>query len=149
MQNHLYLFIYLKRDNMKNIVLIIALLIAGTSCYAGNPGKSALYCVNATTNSKSSGNLIFTNNCNHKVFVVWCGDLKWSKKTCGDGKNNSFYTHSANIAPGAKHDTTLKDYPASYKYAACKGQIGFGSKGIIHKASSNGSYTCTKTGSGY
>jgi hypothetical protein len=120
------------------------LLLVNTIIYAGNPGINAMECVKASTNSKNK--LTFKNSCDYKVFVVWCGNLKYSKKTCGKGKKDSFYTHSRNLAPYKDYSTTLKNN-ANYKYAVCKGGIGFGSKGIVHKANDNGKFTCTKTGS--
>lgn len=127
---------------MKKIIFVISLLILTINLYAGNPGQSAMNCIDASTNGSK---LTFRNTCDYKIFVVWCGDLKYSKKMCRDGKKNTFYTSSRNLAPFASYSTTLKDN-GSYKYAGCKGGIGFGSKGIVHNNSNNGRFNCTKTG---
>ncbi len=127
------------------VVLYIFISVFYINAWAGNPGKDAIDCITASTNSKSTSNLVFENRCGYKVFVVWCGELKWSKKRCGDGPRNTYYTQSANIKPYGKKYTTLKRR-GGYSYAACQGSIGFGSKGIVHPASRNGSYRCVKTG---
>lgn len=126
------------------ISVAISFLLASMNVQAGNPGESASRCIDASTNSRSSNNLIFKNRCGYQVFVVWCGDLKYSKKDCRDGPNNSYYTQSANIKAYGEKTTTL-ERGGSYHYASCKGKIGFGSKGIEHSASNNGRYRCTRT----
>ena len=127
------------------LFLIIACFFIATSSYsyAKNPGTSAMNCVSVSTNGQKYDNLIFKNNCSTKIFVVWCGDLRSSKKECGDGYKGTFYTHSKNIAANSKRTTTLNG-GGSYRYAACIGRIGFGSKGITHPSNGNGSFTCTK-----
>ncbi|NRA55258.1 MAG: hypothetical protein HRU23_14030 [Gammaproteobacteria bacterium] len=120
------------------------LAFTSTSSFAGNPGQNAMNCLSASTNSKSYDNLVFKNTCSSRIFVVWCGDLKHSKKECGDGPKDTYYTHSANIAAYSKKTKTLKR-GGSYSYAACKGRISFGSKGIKHPANKRGRFTCTRT----
>lgn len=120
------------------------LVFLSTNLSAGNPGKNAMSCVSASTNSKTYNNLIFKNRCSYKVFVVWCGDLKSSKKRCRGGSNYGFYTHSTNMKAYSSKKTSIKK-GGSYSYAACKGGISFGSKGIKHPANKNGRFTCTRT----
>ncbi|MFI8619498.1 hypothetical protein ACIGBN_00845 [Marinomonas sp. NPDC078689] len=69
--------------------------------------------------------------------------MKYSKKDCGDGPNNTYYTQSANIKAYGEKEVTL-ERGGSYEYASCKGKIGFGSKGIEHSAYDNGRYRCTR-----
>lgn len=126
-------------------IVFIGLGLFSSNLYAGNPGKSAMNCISTSTNSSKYDNLVFKNRCSYQVFVVWCGDLKWSKKGCGDGPKNSYYTQSANIEAYGRKSTTLQR-GGRYSYAACKGKIGFGTKGIKHPARSNGRFTCTRTG---
>ena len=124
--------------NILSLVLLI-LIASITSLWAGNPGKSAMNCIKT---SQSGSKFTFKNTCNYNIFVVWCGDLKYSKKRCGDGKGGRYYTHSNNIKP---FDNRSADIEGKINFAACKGQIGFGRKGFIDYP--NGSYKCTKTGS--
>lgn len=108
---------------------------------AGNPGRSAMDCVSA---SRVKDDIVFKNSCSYKVFVVWCGELKYSKKRCGDGPaGNSFYTHSDNIGPGGE---TWARGVQTYRYAACEGGIGFGKSEI--KDAPDGSFQCIASGSG-
>lgn len=100
-------------------------------------GESAQSCVDARTNGDT---LTFKNNCSEKVFVLWCGDLKYSKKKCGDGPSGGYYTQSTNIAPGKESTTQIN---GKYQYAACKGGISFGNDGK-YKDYSDGTVTCLK-----
>jgi len=121
-----------------NYLYVIGLLFVAFSTSAsaaGNPGRSAMECVTA---SRVKDDVVFENNCNYKVFVVWCGDSKYSKKKCGDGpQGNSFYTSSDNIGP---NDSKRVYGIQNYRYAACEGGIGFGKNEI--KDSPDGSFTC-------
>jgi hypothetical protein len=112
-----------------------AVLTPGISGAAGNPGRSAMECV---TPSRDKGDVVFHNQCDYKIFVVWCGDLKYSKKRCGDGPaGSSFYTHSNNIAPGGTmHAWGVGDY----KFAACEGGIAFDKAPIQDQP--DGSFAC-------
>ena len=122
------------------LLLTFILTLGSLSAYAGNPGKSAMNCIEV---SNSSDDVIFKNTCNYKVFLVWCGDLTYTRKRCGDGPRDSFYTQSDNLGP---YDTKKTSVKGSYKYAACKGSIGFGSKGIEHPNSDRGRFRCVKIG---
>lgn len=137
---------------MKKFIVVLNILFSffliSTDVQAGNPGRSAMNCISASTNSEEYNNLVFNNQCGYKVFVVWCGDLKWSKKKCGDGPKSSYFTKSVNIDAYGKQTTTLNK-GGTYQYAACEGTIGFGSHGIEHPASDGGSFRCTRTGSGH
>ena len=118
-------------------VLSLAMLAAaGPAGAAGNTGKSAIDCVTAT---RDKNDVVFQNNCGGKIFVVWCGELKYSKKRCGDGPSgNSFYTHSNNVAAGAT--MRASGVVGTYRYAACEGGIGFDKKPIQDQP--DGSFTC-------
>lgn len=100
-----------------------------------NTGRRAMQCV-AVTRDKED--IIFTNTCNMQIFVVWCGDLKYTKKQCGDGPaGNAFYTQSVNIMPG---DKQYARGVGNYHYAACEGGISFGKDEIQDRP--DGTFTC-------
>lgn len=114
--------------------MLLVVFNTGASA-AGNLGRSAMECI---SDSRDKDDVIFKNRCDYKVFVVWCGDMKYSKKKCGDGpQGNNFYTHSSNIGPGGQ---TWARGIKEFKYAACEGGIGFGKDEI--KDSPDGSFTC-------
>ena len=128
-------------------ISIVNLVLLGgltTLLNAGNPGESAMNCLNVTTRNTEVNNVKFENGCSTPIFVVWCGELRFSNKECGDGPNNTFYTHSTNIMPHSDYSTTIKKGGA-FKYASCKGGIGFSSAGAIDApANKNGRFTCLK-----
>lgn len=100
-----------------------------------NTGKSAMQCVSV---SQKGDDVEFRNTCDKQIFVVWCGDLKYTKQKCGDGpKGNSYYTHSNNIQAGAAISTSVS---GQYHYAACEGGIAFGKDEIQDRP--DGSFTC-------
>ncbi|TFZ03743.1 hypothetical protein [Ramlibacter humi] len=120
---------------------LAVLLAAGFAAFAApaqaanNTGRSAMQCVDAR---REGGDVAFTNRCNVQVFVVWCGDMKYSKKRCGDGpQGNSYYTHSTNVKPGEK---SYARAIGEYRYAACEGGIAFGKDEIRDRP--DGSFTC-------
>lgn len=99
-----------------------------------NTGRRAMECVQV---SREKDDLRFVNTCAKQIFVVWCGDLKYSRQHCGDGPGHSFYTHSVNISSG---DSQYARGIGKYQYAACEGGIGFGKEEI--KDRPDGSFTC-------
>lgn len=100
-----------------------------------NTGKSAMQCVSV---NQVKDDVQFTNTCDKQIFIVWCGDLKYTKQKCGDGpKGNSYYTHSNNIMPGQTISTSVT---GQYKYAACEGGIAFGKDEIQDRP--DGGFTC-------
>lgn len=122
---------------MKVKVLLASLLFAlPLAAQARNPGQSAQHCVHAQADGK--GHVTFTNRCNEKVFVMWCGDLTHSKKRCGDAPDGGFYTHTDNVPAGQSRSTAVR---GRFNYAACKGSVGFGKKGYWED-SPDGSYKC-------
>ena len=132
---------------MKFAIALRAVLTAGLAlalhsggAAAAHPGKSAMDCVSA---ARDKDDVVFTNNCGGKVFVVWCGEMKYTKKRCGDGpKGNSFYTHSNNIEAGKNiRASAIREY----RYAACHGGIAFGKDEIQDKP--DGSFACIASGS--
>jgi hypothetical protein len=98
-------------------------------------GESAQNCVRASVSGET---LTFQNSCGEHVFVIWCGDLKYSKKKCGD--NGMYYNMSANIETGGE---TTAQISGQYRYAACKGGISFGNDGN-YRETSNGGVECLK-----
>ncbi|MDI1338184.1 hypothetical protein [Polaromonas sp.] len=122
------------------LVLALAFLVTGASA-AGNSGRSAMDCVSA---SRDKQDIVFRNSCDYKVFVVWCGEQKYTKKKCGDGPaGNSFYTHSNNIeASSSIRASGMQEY----RYAACEGGIGFGKSEI--RDSPDGSFQCVGAAAG-
>jgi hypothetical protein len=117
----------------------MALSLHAGNASAANPGKSAMDCVSA---ARDKNDVVFTNNCGSKVFVVWCGEMKYSKQRCGDGpKGNSFYTHSNNIEAGK---SIRANGIQEYRYAACHGGIAFGKDEIQDRP--DGSFTCIASG---
>ena len=100
-----------------------------------NTGREAMRCVSVV---REKEDLAFNNTCNIQIFVVWCGDLKYSNKHCGDGPpGNSFYTHSTNVMPG---DKQYARGVGNYHYAACEGGIAFGKDEIQDRP--DGTFTC-------
>ena len=113
---------------MKKIIAAFLLLL-GFSAHAKNPGESAMHCVQALP---GNGEVTIVNNCGEKVFVIYCGDLKYAKKRCGEGSNGGYYTHSQNIAAGTEGKIHVR---GGYRYFSCKGAIGFGNGGTYRETS--------------
>jgi hypothetical protein len=109
---------------MIKLATMTLLLALGVSAHARNPGESAQQCVDVTKGK--AGKVTFRNTCGEKIFIVWCGDLKYSKQRCGNGPKGGFYTHSNNFAPGQSSDVV---FDGRFSYAACKGGISFGNDG--------------------
>ena len=132
----------LEEQKMKYICalgLLLAFFSTG-ALSSGNPGRSAMECVST---SRDKEDIVFSNKCDYKIFVVWCGEMKYTKKRCGDGPHgNSFYTQSNNIESGGSiRASSIQEY----RYAACEGGIGFGKSEI--KDSPDGSFKCIASGS--
>ncbi len=122
--------------SLKRILAAAALLmVVAVNAHARNPGESAQRCVDA---SEKNGRVTLTNTCNKQIFVLYCGDLKYSKKGCGEGPKGGFYTHSNNVQPGASTDFVVE---GRYRYAACVGGISFGNSGE-YEDFPNGSFRC-------
>jgi hypothetical protein len=121
--------------------LLLTFFAPAASAATGNPGRDAKECVTA---ARGKDDVVFANRCSHKIFVVWYGEMKYTKKKCGDGpQGNSFYTQSDNIEPGKSiRAAAIREF----RWAACEGSIGFGKAGI--KDSPDGTYECTPTGQG-
>ncbi len=122
---------------MIKMTVVLALLLVSFNAFAKNPGENAKNCIST---SSSDGKITFTNNCGENIFVLWCGDLKYTKKHCGDGPKGGFYTQSANIDA---YGSTTADVKGQYEYASCKGSISFGNDGT-YKDFPDGSYQCLK-----
>ncbi|QKO23273.1 hypothetical protein [Rhodoferax sp. BAB1] len=122
--------------NFKRLLSIAAcLLVVTVNAHARNPGENAQRCVDV---SERNGRVTFTNTCNKQIFVIWCGDLKYTKKRCGDGPKGGFYTHSDNLRPGAEKEIVVE---GQYRYAACVGGISFGNSGE-YEDDARGRYRC-------
>lgn len=123
-------------------------MMAGTAAFAKNPGESAAECVTVSRGGDDNSAVTFTNRCNEKIFVLWCGQLKYSSKQCGEGPKDAgkglssagFYTHSTNIEPGKSSTAHVK---GQYHHAACKGGISFGNDGHYTDDAAGG-YRCLK-----
>lgn len=138
-----------------SLTLISLPLFAGEICLGscikkykpptGNPGRSAMLCVTSSIKVGTDFDKVtFTNHCGKRVFVVYCGELKWSKKECKDGGNDTYYTHSVNIDEGKSSSADVRK-GGVYQFASCYGRIGFGTKGIKHSALGFGTFKCMKT----
>lgn len=120
----------------KKMLIAVIFLFAVNVSYADN---SAMACVK--TNWEGN-NYIFTNVCDHNVYVMYCTEgKKTSGKYCGDytgskGLKGSFYTHSFNLKVG-KNKSKYK--PKGIRYGACKGMTGFGRNFTDNK---DGTYVC-------
>lgn len=119
---------------LKNIVIGLTLSLCSTLSAYANPGQDAKDCL---TVSNGEEKVIFHNACDEKIFVLWCGNLKYSNQRCGDGPDGGFYTHSNNLAPGQDYDI---DVVGEYNYASCRGGIDFGNS--KYKDFPDGSYQC-------
>lgn len=104
-------------------------------------GSSAANCV---AQSRSGDKVMLTNNCGRNIFIIYCGELKYSNSRCGRDKN--YFTHSANSKPGEISQvwsTTVVSPTSELRWGACFGQIGFGNDGDF-QAWADGSYACLK-----
>ncbi len=124
---------------MKKGILIAVVAMSSTIALA-NPGKSAKHCLDE---ERSGSTVTFRNTCDEKIFVIYCGDLKYSSKKCGDGPGGGYYTHSNNIAPNSKFQVEAK---GNIEFGACMGGVSFGKDEFSD--SPNGNYNCKRTGDG-
>jgi hypothetical protein len=122
---------------MIRLAAIIIFMAISFNAHAKNPGESAVSCVDARS---GDGKVTFRNTCNEQIFVIWCGDLKYTKKRCGDGPKGGFYTHSDNIGAGEEKEVAVD---GNYRFAACKGGISFGNDGT-YIDNPNGGFKCLK-----
>lgn len=134
------------KKRIKNIFVdMVALFMLSTflCAQAGNPGQDAMHCLEVSMEQSSNSTRIYFNNiCDYKIFVVWCGDVKYSNRKCGSLEQ--YFTHSTNIKPHQTEGAVI-EINGDIKYAACVGGIGFGSKGIYHPSIEKGKYACTET----
>ena len=128
---------------------VLALPQAGTAGTFddGNPGETAMECVDAGTReisySDTHRELIFRNRCDHEIFIAYCGDFKFHDRDCGDGEQ--YYTHATpEIEAGGYEDLTLA-IDGHYEYAACKGGHGFDISEWF-RADADGDFRCLATG---
>ena len=123
---------------MKTWVLCSAVALLGAlhaPAFALPVGSDAKDCMQVHTGQDS---VQLANHCGAPVFILWCGELRYSKERCGDGKNGGFYTHSANVPPG---DRKRLDVKGRIQWAACAGKIGFGNDRNFEDQG-NGAYRC-------
>ncbi|MRW93548.1 hypothetical protein GJ699_26505 [Duganella sp. FT80W] len=121
------------------VCLLFCALFAGQAA-AANPGKDAQQCVSVES---KRGEISLTNNCSEQIFILWCGDMKYSKERCGDGPNGSYYAFSNNLGPGRSSELRIRA-GGNYSWAACYGGISFGKEG--YEDYPDGSYKCLPTG---
>jgi hypothetical protein len=130
-------------SRLATLWIAACVMAISSSASAKNPGQSATDCVAVSRGGSDNSEIKFTNQCGTKIFVVWCGELKYSKKQCGDGptsagaagKSAGFFTHSSNVEPDKATSAHVK---GSYRYAACKGGISFGNDGEYTDDASGG-----------
>lgn len=131
------------------VVLVLFLLLGSFSgqALAENRGASAMDCLIVSDGAEQPNGVevVFTNQCDEQIFMLWCGELQFSEDRCGDGPNAGFYTHSDNIKPGTSNEIRIKA-GSNYQYAACYGGISFGNSGE-YTDNSDGSFVCLPTGS--
>lgn len=104
---------------MKKLILTITLIALSVPAFSENPGRVA-GCVSLRTIDEKT--IEFHNGCGEKVFVIYCGDLVYSNKKCGDGPDGGYFTQSINLAPGQNRRIDAH----RIQYGACYGSIGFG-----------------------
>jgi hypothetical protein len=121
---------------MKKIIFAF-LFCAAFNAHAKNPGESAMHCLEARAGNEE---VLFSNSCGEKVFLIYCGDLKYSRKRCGDGAGGGYYTHSQNISPGERGKIHVQ---GRYRYFSCKGSISFGNGGTYREIGTD-SVECLK-----
>jgi len=133
-----------KKITITGVLIILGSVFGFNAQAGGNPGKSAMNCLSITkdNNSRNQTKVYLRNRCNKKIFYFYCGDLKYTRKRCGDKAN--YYTHSNNLRPGQKGSFVLRK-GGRYQYGACVGGIGFSNGGTFR--SRGGRFTCLKTGS--
>ena len=95
----------------------------------------ARHCVKITRDNEA---VIFKNICEHKIYVIYCGDLKYSNRKCGDGSKGEYYTHGVNIHPNSSIRAVGK-----INWGACFGGIGFVNN-KNYKDYPDGRYTCLR-----
>lgn len=100
-------------------------------------GEKAEECVQ--TRFSESGNVYYwTNICDYRISILWCGDLEFSDKRCGDGGDgDGFFTRSSVLDPGDEEDEWIT---GDIVWGACKGNVGFGHDRFDD--SPDGSYVC-------
>ena len=78
------------------VVLVLFLLLGSFSeqALAENRGESAMDCLIVSDGAEqpSGVEIVFTNQCDEQIFMLWCGELQFSDRRCGDGPNGGFYT---------------------------------------------------------
>jgi len=108
-----------------------------------NPGARADDCVSTTRESRSFGDQWrFTNTCNDRVFVLYCGDLAGGRGVCEGSRGSVYYTHSFNLRPGMTHTVGTRG-SGRLRWAACAGVIGFGNDGHFRDFD-DGRLTCLR-----
>lgn len=118
-------------------IMMMGMLITPPTLAADNPGELAGRCLGV---SQTSDGVTFSNQCNTRIFVIYCGNLSYSSLTCGYGPDGGYYTHSRNLDP---NDDYAVELDGQVSYGACVGGIGYGN--IAYDDEYNGSYSCNPT----
>lgn len=105
-----------------------------------NSGERAMHCVSLSDNN---GTISVSNSCAVNIFLIYCGDFKYSNKRCGDGPSGAYYTHSKNVYAGETVEMMTINSGGRYAYGACTGGISFGNMGEFTDRP-DGSFTCHK-----
>jgi hypothetical protein len=139
----------MKYGKIFSTLLLSTIALSALEVSAANPGKVVMECVETERERSEYDNgdeLEFQNTCGFDIFVIYCGDLRYSDRECGDGPDDGYYTHSRNIEAGDSYSIDLdKGQNKNVSYGACKGGISFGNDGH-YKDFPNASFNCMKTG---
>jgi hypothetical protein len=98
---------------------------------------------NCVAMTQEPGKVILRNNCGTQIFVIYCGELKYSSSRCG--RNANYFTHSVIMVPGTS--SQIKEINVlpngTIRYGACYGGMAWQNDGD-YKAWADGSYACLK-----
>lgn len=125
------------RRSRLSLQIVRAVFTVTLSCIAGSADASVEHCVQI--GNRSTDEVRFVNVCNEKIFVIYCGSLKYDKRHCGEGPGGGYHTHSFILQPNADRSIMVK---GPYRYGVCAGGIDFGGRGKYYLDASDGTYEC-------
>ena len=102
--------------------------------------QNAMGCVDASLGNDARGQYaIFRNGCDYWITVFYCWVTRQDRSTPICGERPKFYSHNTVVGPGATdHVYHLR---REFRYAACRGNYGFGSEGF--DGDSRGDFSCS------
>jgi hypothetical protein len=124
-------------------IIILQFTIQNTNADE-NPGEDAVFCLSISEGSEDSNggkSQVFTNNCEMKIFIIYCGNSLYGNGECGNGPNQGFFVFSQNLDPGMSYESVAIKTGGEIHYGACIGGISFGNDGEF-KDYPDGSYEC-------